>query len=43
MNSGVLQFSLGLATGGFLGPLGGAMTGLKSFIAGAVGFGADLT
>ncbi|HEV2319878.1 MAG TPA: hypothetical protein VGV18_09020 [Verrucomicrobiae bacterium] len=40
MNSGVLQFSLGLATGGFARPLAGAMDHLKGFIATAIGFGA---
>jgi hypothetical protein len=40
MNAGVLQFSLGLATGGFLGPLGSISGHLKGFIGGLVGFGA---
>jgi hypothetical protein len=40
MNSGVLQFSLGLATGGFLSPLGAVTNQLKGFIGGLVGLGA---
>jgi len=40
MNSGVLQFSLGLATGGFLSPLNSTMSRLTGFIGGMVSLGA---
>ncbi len=40
MNSGILQFSLGLGAGGFLGPLGVAGAKLKGFIGGLVSVGA---
>ena len=40
MDSGVLQFSLGLATGGFLSPLNSTMSRLTGFIGGMVSLGA---
>jgi len=40
MNSGVLQFSLGLATGGFLNPLNSTIGKLAGFIGGMVSLGA---
>lgn len=40
MNSGILQFSLGLATGGFLSPLNSTMSRLTGFIGGMVSLGA---
>jgi hypothetical protein len=40
MNSGVLQFSLGLATGGFLNPLNSATGKLVGFIGTAISLGA---
>lgn len=40
MASGVLQFTLGLTTGGFVSALGGADSKLKGFLGGMVGLGA---
>jgi hypothetical protein len=40
MSNGVLQFTLGLTTGGFLSNLGGATVALKGFTAAAAGLGA---
>lgn len=40
MNNGVLQFSLGLATGGFLNPLNATASKLAGFIGGFISLGA---
>jgi hypothetical protein len=40
MNSGILQFTLGLTTGGFLSKIGGANAAVKGFTAAATGLGA---
>ncbi|MDE2105497.1 MAG: hypothetical protein KGL39_50185, partial [Patescibacteria group bacterium] len=40
MSNGILQFTLGLATGGFLSKLGEAKAGITGFIGGLIGVGA---